>query len=1158
MLRWLLISALLLTTVCRVAGQVPASTHTRMSNLRQLSIPVQPGRMQLDSLSIVPNSVRVIGVPDSLFQVDWINGSFQWLTLPPFDSVLVRYRVFNTRINAPGRVLNFDSILNKYVSQLTIGSAQNSKKDDDFFDFGNITYNGSFGRGISFGNAQDAVVSSNLNLQLNGYLADSIGIAAAITDNNIPIQPDGTTQQLNEFDRIFLQFRKKGWQLNLGDIDIRQDKNYFLHFYKRLQGASFENHSRLSDRITNHSLVSGSIAKGKFTRNVFNGLEGNQGPYRLTGASNELYFIVLAGTERVFLDGELLQRGEDRDYVINYNTAEITFTPRRMISKDKRIQVEFEYADRNYLNTNLYLANETSLGERFRLRLGAFSNNDARNSPIHQELDGSRKQFLANVGDSISKAFYPVASIDSFSSGKILYKKVEVYVNGVPDSIYVYSTNPDSALYNLNFVDVGEGNGNYLPDLNAANGKVFRWVEPINGRPGGRYEAATFLVTPKQQQVLTIGADYVVANKTTISADIGMSNYNTNTFSVKDKGNDKGFASRMVVKHSIDLGRNLLLRGDGSVEWVEKTFKPLERLRNVEFTRDWGLPLVTTPADETIYTAAAELADSKENKVRYQLTGYDRSDGFRGIRNTLQHTQENSGWKFNNLLSITRAEGLEDKGYFFRPTIDVAKRFGSLKNLTAGFVYSLEHNEARNKMSDSITPYSFSFDVVKFYVRSDEQKPDKWTLSYHTRSDKIPMGKDLVRTDRSQNFSLEGELFSNAAHQIRVTTTFRTLQVYQKTNANLQSDKSLLGRLEYLINEWKGMLTGNLLYDLGAGQEQKRDFVFLEVPAGQGEYAWFDYNEDGVQQLNEFEIAVFQDQARYIRIFTPTNEFVKAAFNSFNYSLSLNPAALIDPVNAGAWGKFLSRINVQSSLQLFRKQLSDGISHFNPFENSLNDSSLISLTSVWVNSFAFNRSSSSWGFDISNTRNNGKLLLTYGLESRSLEEWILRNRWNLARKFTLETTFRTGNTSLYTASAKFDNRNYEVDQYSLEPRLTYTYGSNFRVGVGYRYGNKTNRQGEREAYRSHAYHADMKFNLLQNAALQGRFTYNRIGFPFATNTTVSYIMLDGLQPGKNLLWNLDLSKRLGKNLEMNLQYEGRKPGDNRTIHVGRAALRAIL
>jgi hypothetical protein len=53
-------------------------------------------------------------------------------------------------------------------------------------------------------------------------------------------------------------------------------------------------------------------------------------------------------------------------------------------------------------------------------------------------------------------------------------------------------------------------------------------------------------------------------------------------------------------------------------------------------------------------------------------------------------------------------------------------------------------------------------------------------------------------------------------------------------------------------------------------------------------------------------------------------------------------------------------------------------------------------------------------------------------------------------------------------------------------------------------------------------------------------------------------MLDALLPGKNFLWNFDLTKRLGNNLELNFQYEGRKPAETRTIHIGRASLRAIL
>lgn len=153
---------------------------------------------------------------------------------------------------------------------------------------------------------------------------------------------------------------------------------------------------------------------------------------------------------------------------------------------------------------------------------------------------------MDTLGDDISHAFYPVAQRDTFAVGKILYKKIDtVYNNGaLHDSIYVFSTNADSAIYNLSFLEVGFGFGNYVPDLNGANGKVYRWVAPVNGVKQGTYEPAVFLVTPKKQQVVSVGVDYAVTENTSVTSEVAMSNYDVNTFSSKDETDNKGFAGK--------------------------------------------------------------------------------------------------------------------------------------------------------------------------------------------------------------------------------------------------------------------------------------------------------------------------------------------------------------------------------------------------------------------------------------------------------------------------------------------------------------------------------------------------------------------------------------------------------------------------------------
>jgi len=388
--------------------------------------------------------------------------------------------------------------------------------------------------------------------------------------------------------------------------------------------------------------------------------------------------------------------------------------------------------------------------------------------------------------------------------------------------------------------------------------------------------------------------------------------------------------------------------------------------------------------------------------------------------------------------------------------------------------------------------------------------------------------------------------------------TYRQLQVTNKTLSNLKPENTILGRAEYAINEFKGFVSGTVLYEVGAGQEQRRDFSYIEVPAGRGEYAWNDYNSDGIPQLNEFEIALFPDQAKFIRVFTPTNEFVKANYTQFNYNVTLNPRILTNSFKNKKLGNFIGKINFQSSLQTGKKELAKGDIVFNPFKKvSIKDTSLLTLTNVFTNTLSFNRFSTKWGFDVSNGINYNKSLLTYGFESRKLNDWTFRGRLNPSRNYSFEMIQRVRNNSLFTP--KFSNRNYEIKTINIEPRLTFTSGTSYRLSTSYEFSQKKNKViygGEKSI--SNSLNVEGKYNAVNNTSFTGKLTYTNINYTGLPNTTVSYIMLDALLPGKNVLWNFDLTKRLGNNLELNFQYEGRKPAETRTIHIGRASLRAIL
>lgn len=1153
-MRNLLYTLLLLAFVLNAEAQM---NGTPANNKRIKLINTGSQNIQLDSLSIDPASFIMENADTSFYSLDWVNALLTWKRKPAYDSVKVQYRVFSLKLNSNKNNLSLDSVMQYYTFK-TIEPALTGAGDDmGGINFGNIKASGSIGRGLGFGNNQDAVVTSTLKMELSGILADSIEVQAAISDDNIPIQPDGNTQELNEFDRVYLMFKKKGWQLNVGDIDVRISERQYFNFYKRLQGLSFETKNSIGKNSSSKTMASGAIAKGKFTRNIITALEGNQGPYKLQGANNELFFVILSNTERVFIDGELLQRGEDRDYIINYNTAEIVFMPKRMITKDSRIQVEFEYSDRNYLNANFFITQEFKIKDKWKTGFSAYTNQDNKNSSLNQELNAPEKQFLATLGDSVAQAFYTAAYPDTLSTDKILYEKTYINTPSGLDSFYTYSTSSNVQLYRLAFSYVGQGLGNYVPDFNGANGKVYKYVSPVGGTKQGSYEPAIFLVTPKQQQLFNFFTQYDYNKTGFVKAELGISNYDANTFSSVHDDDNMGYAINIQALNKKALkGKKWELESRLLMEWVNNNFKPLERLRQVEFTRDWGLPILLQQQREQLMQAGISLLHTSGNAISYKLTQYTRGDDYKGWQNSIRHQGNKKNWIFNNELVYTKYNTLQYNGNFFRPVLDVGYQF---KNNRTGIKYAQENNKIVEGLTGNIRGDAFWFDMWTLYFKSNEQKKNNYGLNFYTRSDKYPNGTQFTRGDRSVNVNGYANLLANSNRRWQVDATYRKLLVYDGMLSKNSADNSLLGRTTYEMREWKGLLTGRMLYELGAGQEPKRDITYVAVPTGQGVYTWIDYNNDGIQQLNEFEEAQFADQRNYVRIFTPTTEYIKARYTNFNYSVNINPRSLLLKQNLKGWKKVLSNSYFLSSMQIAQKNISEGLV-FNPFKSVLNDTSLLQMSKAMVNTFSYNRISTKWGFDVSNNLNTSKALLTYGYESMKNNYWTLKYRQAIVKQLTLQLLYTTGEQALLTPNSQFSNRNYSIDRWMFSPQWIFMYKTNLRITTAYQLQQKTNAVlygGEKAT--SHSVNAEIKYNQVQSGAITGKLTYDYLKYTGNVSaSTVSFIMLDALQPGKNLLWNIVLNKRLMNNLELNIAYDGRKPAGVKVIHTARVSVAAIF
>ncbi len=1140
----------------------------QLSNKRSKVIAVDSLPMVLDSLTILEESLVITDEQgNTVHENNYLlfRNELLWATDNGAKQIKVEYRVLPYALHNSNSNLDTSKIeIDRNGDYIGFDLSPYEKKEK-LIDSKDLDYSGSFSRGISFGNNQNLVLNSSFEMALAGNLGDDVEILAAIRDDNLPLQPEGNTQQLQEFDRVFIQLKKGNAALIAGDYELGKPDSYFMNYFKKLKGATAENLFELSDKASLKTKASFAISRGKFVRENIIAQEGNQGPYRLEGADGERFIIILGGTEKVFLDGILLKRGLEEDYIIDYNRADILFTNKILITKDSRIIVEFEYVVQNYTRS-LMAFNTEYKTEKMRAYFNLYSEQDGKISGAANDLDSLQKSILVNAGDNPDNAIdSTVLLLDEFNEFRVSYKAVDTTYFVGPQQfnpqILVYSTNRDSALIAANFIDVGPGNGDYIIDnSNAANGRVHRWVapDPSTGSHNGNFSIGRKLIPPNKLAMYTAGVEYQLSKNSSILTEVALSNNDLNRFSTVDSGDDTGVAVFSQFKNTREFGKDTSWVLDTKIgyEFVQQNFKSLNPYRNAEFTRDWNISsLSTEKAMEQIGRGGFVLTKKKLGSLTYEFSGFLRASVYTGTKHFTRLNVRKNGFAVDLQGSLLNTDATDQSSTFFRPKADLSKTFKKLDSWKLGVYGEREKNDRYANNSDSLSANSFYYDLYKIYVESKQSDNFMIGANYRQRFDYAPIDKDFLQNTSTDEFNINGNWKQSKASNLRWNLSYRKLMIQDTSLTNLDPQETFLGRLEHSLSLFKGAIRSSTNYEIGSGQERKIEFQYLPVAPGEGLYTWIaDLNGDSIPQLNEIEEAAFQSDADIIRLSIFTDDFIRTNNVSLNQSLRIDPRSLWYQKKGAK--KFFSRFSSQSTLLINRKtKEADDVAAWNPFQINVADTTLVSTTSNIRNTLSFNKGDSKYDLNIGMFDQSNKVVLTSGFESRKNKEQFLRSRWNISKKISNINRAAYGRRS--NDSEFFDNRDYNIEFFKLEPQLTFLFFKNFRAILSYKYQNSENTlpQGGEKAI-IHDFNLETTFNQSSKTSFRTSVSYVKIDFDGIPNSSLEFAMLEGLRNGENFLWNFTFNRKIAKNIQMELNYEGRKTGMSNMVHVGRAQVRA--
>ncbi|MDO8550677.1 MAG: hypothetical protein Q7S39_11085 [Ignavibacteria bacterium] len=1112
---------------------------------------------KISHVSIIPFTETII-LRDSLlsendYTFSYNSGSFilsDTLPYSIYDTLIITYQALDIGLQ---KEYKKRSLVIKYDTEtgdtIRITSQESGGFSPESIFGPGIEKSGTIIRGFTVGTTKDFSLNSGLRLQLSGRLSEDIEVVAALTDENTPIQPEGNTERLEELDKVFIQIKHPKAIGTFGDYQIQRRGSEFGIVDRKLQGLmgefNFEDHN---------GFISVAGSRGKYNTNIFNGIEGVQGPYRISGQNNERDIIVIAGTERIYLDGILLKRGEANDYVIDYSNAQITFTPNKLITSASRITIDFEYTDRRF-NRNFFGTGAESqfFDDKVLLRVQYLREGDDQDAPIDISLSEEDKAILYQAGDDRNKAAKSgvrLAEPDSLGIIRGTYIQVDTIFNNQPFIYYVYSPGDSSAIYNVSFSFVGEGLGDYTRE-SLGN---YRFA----GIGNGSYLPVIFLSLPELKQIGNIVLSIKPFEDVELNLEYAGSLWDKNRLSDLNDRDNYGQARNIFLKinpkeiniGSISFGKIGLSYKD---RFIQDKFTSADRLNEIEFNRHYNVSSLQEPQDETLREIGLNLIPINELNISSTAGLLRRGDTFKSNRyNNIIRFTNIEDYAVNYNFDYVETENISLTSNWYRQT---GNGYYNIWKFTPGVEFLAEDKKDKSADIDSLLSGSLKYSDVAPYLKLTDFYGLNLSIKYSLRDDYLPLNGIMYKESKSQTQFYE--LNYSGIQELNSTLNFT---YREKKYTELFQQRGFLNTETILIRSQTRLkplnaIDGDLFYEVSTQRSARLERVFVRVEAGIGNFRYLgDLNNNGIADENEFEPSLFEGD--FIQVTIPTDELFPVIDLKTSSRWKIIYGELFD--RASVLGTIFNPLSSETYWRIEENSREEDYKkiYFLKFSSFLNEEKTIAGSNYIQQDLFLWENKQELSFRFRYTQRKSLNQFSGGVEKGYNRERSLRIKFRMIEEMSNQTDLVNQDDNVYAPVGS--NRRREISGNSITTDFSYRPERNIEVGFKLSTGRKEDTLPKNPTIID-LNSQTIRFNL--SFAGTGRLRIEVERTELVTNTTENFLPFEitgGNQVGKNFFWRLNFDYRLSNNLQSTVSYDGRLQGSTRAIHTARAEVRAYF